>query len=56
MIGMKLIDSIQTIEAIGMPGMANNDIIAEITPKLILHHQILIITEKDLYDYLTALK
>ena len=56
LIGLRAIDTIHTIEAIGMPGMADREIIEEIMPKLILHRQLLLFTEKDLYDYLTALK
>lgn len=56
LIGLRTIDSINTIEAIGMPGMAETHIIDSIMPKLILHHQILLFNEKDLYDYITALK
>lgn len=56
LVGLKLINDVNSIDAIGMPGMVEEEILEAITPKLILRHQILLFNEKDIYDYLTALK
>ncbi|MFN4174000.1 MAG: hypothetical protein ACK4HV_02720, partial [Parachlamydiaceae bacterium] len=56
LIGLRMIYTANSIDAIGMPGMVESDILDALTPKLILHHQILLFTEKDIYDYITALR
>lgn len=40
--------------AIGIPGVGNGEIIAAAMPLCIAHHSILLSSESDLYDYLTA--
>lgn len=41
------------ISALCLPGVGSNEILAGTTPLCQLHKSILIITERDLYDYLT---
>lgn len=42
------------ITAIGMPGVGEQELIHAATPICHLYHSILLMSEKDLYDYLTA--
>ncbi len=44
-----------TLSAICLPGVGNKEIIHATKPLCRLYHTLLITTEKDLYDYLTAL-
>lgn len=44
--------SINLIRAICMPGVGDHKIINALLPLCYLHHQILITTERDLFDYL----
>lgn len=46
-------EAFQNITAICMPGVGDAQIIGAMGPICNLHHSILIITEKDMYDYLT---
>lgn len=41
------------LSAIGMPGVGNGDVIESVSSICATHHSILIMTESDLYDYLT---
>ncbi len=45
--------SISDLTAICLPGVGNNEILEATTPICAAHHSFLIISEKDLYDYLT---
>ncbi|MBS0648472.1 MAG: hypothetical protein JSS10_04510 [Verrucomicrobia bacterium] len=42
------------LTAIGMPGVGDEEIIQAAIPICHLHHSILLVNERDLYDYLTA--
>jgi len=44
---------ISKIAAICIPGVGNNEIIEAVVPVCAVYHSILVITESDLYDYLT---
>jgi len=41
------------LSAIGLPGVGNGEVIESISSICATHHSILIISESDLYDYLT---
>ncbi len=43
-----------SITAIGMPGVGERELLHAATPICHFYHSILLISEKDLYDYLTA--
>jgi hypothetical protein len=43
-----------SLTAIGMPGVGDQEIIQAAIPICHLHQSILLVSEKDLYDYLTA--
>lgn len=47
-------DLISRIAAIGIPGVGDAEIIEALTPLCVVHHNILITTESDLFDYLTT--
>ncbi|MBA3239556.1 MAG: hypothetical protein H0T62_14605 [Parachlamydiaceae bacterium] len=54
--GVKLLEtqrSFPNISAICMPGVGNSKIIEAAAPLCAVHHSLLIISEADLYDYLT---
>lgn len=56
--GLKLLGTqkiIPQIDAIGMPGVGDIEIIQATTPLCLLYHSVLIMTESDLYDYMTQL-
>lgn len=44
---------IEDVKAIGVPGVGDMEVIEAITPIITFHRQILIVSEKDLYDYLS---
>jgi hypothetical protein len=46
-------DLIDRVAAICAPGVGNSEILNIIVPICQVHHNILIINESDLYDYLT---
>jgi hypothetical protein len=57
--GIKLLQNkelVSSVNAICMPGVGDADIIEATYPICTLHKSFLIITEKDLYDYLTAFR
>ena len=57
--GLKLLKQhpLQTgITAIGMPGVGERELIHAATPICHFYHSILLVSEKDLYDYLTSQK
>lgn len=43
-----------SLSAIGIPGVGSKEILQAATPLCLIHHSILITSESDLYDYLTA--
>lgn len=47
-------DLISQVAAICLPGVGDFEIIEAMTPLCAIYHRILITTESDLYDYLTA--
>lgn len=52
--GLKLLqrnDKIPHLEAIGIPGVGDSEIINALIPLCFVYHSILLITETDLYDY-----
>lgn len=49
-------EGIPGISALCLPGVGNKEIIEATTPICTTHRSCLIITEKDLYDYLTYIK
>mgnify|MGYP000376107053 CR=1 FL=1 len=51
--GFKAIASREDIGAIGIPGMGDKAVIEVILPQFTFNKQIVIVTEQDLYDYLT---
>jgi hypothetical protein len=54
--GVKLLETQRTfpqISAICMPGVGNSKILEAAAPLCAAHHSLLIISEADLYDYLT---
>lgn len=56
LMGLKLLerqDVIPHVEAIGIPGVGNSEIIHAMTPFCLVYHSILLTTEADLFDYLT---
>lgn len=46
-------ESVASLSAIGLPGVGNSEIIDATTPICSAHRSFLILSEKDLYDYLT---
>jgi hypothetical protein len=44
-----------TLQALCLPGVGDPEVIQAATKACLLHKSILIITERDLYDYLTAI-
>lgn len=56
LLGLRLLqaeDLISTVSAFCIPGAGNSEIIHALTPVCAVHHSLLIISECDLYDYLT---
>lgn len=47
-------NEINSLAAIGLPGVGSHEILDATTPICQTHKSFLIVTEKDLYDYLTA--
>lgn len=43
-----------TLSAICMPGMSDEEIVHEILPICYMYQSLLVVSEKDLYDYLTS--
>src|SRR5580704_6333808 len=52
--GMRLLkrNLIPHLEAIGIPGVGNEEIIAALLPLCFAYHSILVLTEMDFYDYM----
>lgn len=50
---LKESSSISSLSAIGLPGVGNSDILDATAPICSAHRSFLILSEKDLYDYLT---
>lgn len=56
LVGVKVLEKeniVSKVAAICLPGVGEQKIIEAVTPICTLHHNILIINELDLYDYLT---
>lgn len=57
--GLKLLQSkedLYPLSAILMPGIGDSEIIDAFTPLCLLHNCLLVLTEKDLYDYISSLR
>lgn len=55
--GIQLLTAQQQISEIAaflIPGVGNREIVAAVEPLCALYHSVLVMTEADLYDYLTA--
>ncbi|NDE82418.1 MAG: hypothetical protein EB051_02220, partial [Chlamydiia bacterium] len=55
--GLRLLQikaAIPVLSAIYIPGIGDLDLIEEVTQVCHIHNSLLVITEKDLYDYLTC--
>ena len=51
---LQLVEKVGHIDALCMPGVGDDEIISATNQICRLHKSLLIITEKDLYDYLTS--
>lgn len=57
--GLKVLKSkedLYPLSAILLPGVGDSEIIDAFTPLALLHNCLLVLTEKDLYDYISSLR